>query len=124
GAGSMKSSTSKEKVCGENSRHIFNMILNSQRPQFDIKDIGMFHLIDEIERLRKLWKDSEESKKRLNADMREAEEALAKARKKLAMFDIDVKDTQKHLRALMEENKALKLDLNVYETREKQLKDA
>lgn len=40
------------------------------------------------------------------------------------MFDIDVKDTQKHLRALMEENKALKLDLNVYETREKQLKDA
>lgn len=84
----------------------------------------MFHLIDEIERLRKLWKDSEESKKRLNADMREAEEALAKARKKLAMFDIDVKDTQKHLRALMEENKALKLDLNVYETREKQLKDA
>lgn len=37
----------------------------------------MFHLIDEIERLRKLWKDSEESKKRLNADMREAEEALA-----------------------------------------------
>uniref|UniRef100_A0A1I7TM02 Rac GTPase-activating protein 1 n=1 Tax=Caenorhabditis tropicalis TaxID=1561998 RepID=A0A1I7TM02_9PELO len=119
----MKSSTSKEKLCGESSRKMYDMIINSQQ-RFDIKDIGMFHLIDEIERLRKLWKDSEESKKRLNAEMRETEEALAKARKKLAMFDIDVKDTQKHMRALMEENKALKLDLNVYETREKQLKDA
>lgn len=47
-----------------------------------------------------------------------------KARKKLAVYDIDVKDTQKHMRALMDENKALKLDLNVYETREKQLKEA
>ena len=37
----------------------------------------MFHLIDEIERLRKLWKESEESKKRLNIEMRETEEALA-----------------------------------------------
>ncbi|EGT34698.1 CBN-CYK-4 protein [Caenorhabditis brenneri] len=119
----MKSSTSKEKLCGESSRQMYNMIINSQQ-RFDVKDIGMFHLIDEIERLRKLWKDSEESKKRLNAEMRETEEALAKARKKLALFDIDVKDTQKHMRALMEENKALKLDLNVFETREKQLKEA
>ncbi|PIC42714.1 hypothetical protein B9Z55_009701 [Caenorhabditis nigoni] len=120
----MKSSTSKEKLCGDNSRQMYNMIINSQKSRFDIKDIGIFHLIDEIERLRKLWKESEESKKRLNSEMRETEEALAKARKKLAMFDIDVKDTQKHMRALMEENKALKLDLNVYETREKQLKEA
>ncbi|CAO4371832.1 unnamed protein product [Caenorhabditis nigoni] len=121
----VKSSISKEKLCGDNSRQLYDMIINSQKSsRFDIKDIGMFHLIDEIERLRKLWKDSEASKKRLNSEMRETEEALAKARKKLAMFDIDVKDTQKHMRALMEENQALKLDLSVYETREKQLREA
>uniref|UniRef100_A0A8R1DUA2 Uncharacterized protein n=1 Tax=Caenorhabditis japonica TaxID=281687 RepID=A0A8R1DUA2_CAEJA len=120
----MKSSASKEKVCGENSRQMYNMLINSQQSRFDIKEIGMFHLIDEIDRLRKLWKEAEESKKRLNAEMRETEEALAKARKKLALYDIDVKDTQKHMRVLMEENKALKLDLNVFETREKQLKEA
>ncbi|CAI2349344.1 unnamed protein product [Caenorhabditis sp. 36 PRJEB53466] len=120
----MKSSTSKEKLCGENSRQVFNKLVNAQKSRFDINAIGMIHLIDELDRLRKLWKQAEEAKKQTIGEMRDVEEQLAKARKELEMSALDVKDHKKHLRAMMEENKALKLDLNVLETREKQLKNA
>ncbi|CAI2349343.1 unnamed protein product [Caenorhabditis sp. 36 PRJEB53466] len=120
----MKTSTSKEKLCAEDSRLMYNKLINSQKTNFDIGAIGMMHLVDEIDRLRKLWKEAEESRQQAVLETRKMEEALAKARKELTMSDIDVKDHKKHLRAMMEENKALKLDLNVYETREKQLKEA
>ncbi|CAI5446545.1 unnamed protein product [Caenorhabditis angaria] len=120
----MKSSSLKEKTCTEDSKKLFNLVVNAQKTKIDVKEIGMLQLVDEIDRLRQLWKMSEDSKLKLAEEMNQMEKALAEARKKLELFQLDMGDTRKMLRTALDENKALKLDLNVYETREKRLKDA
>ncbi|CAB3398115.1 unnamed protein product [Caenorhabditis bovis] len=113
-----------DKICSENSRKLLNLIINTQKSGLDVADLGMIHLVNEIDRLRKLWKASEESKKKILEEARQTERQLIETRKTVEVQKSDLADTRKHMSVVMEENRALKLDLNVYETREKQLKEA
>ncbi|CAD6199390.1 unnamed protein product [Caenorhabditis auriculariae] len=108
----------------EASRDLFKMLIKSQQPRLDLADLGVFQLIDELERVRQLWKHAEEGKIGANEELLRTEKLLDETKKKCTALEMEIKEMRTHMRLLMEENKAFKLDLNVYETRERQLKDA